>query len=96
MSPLRSRCTTVRFKISVVNGGALAREIVKWKLDIAENWSKVNFGRVDVETLGDFHQFRIQVYLGELPPDAVLVELYADSQYGDPAFRQPMHRATPS
>ena len=80
------------FRKREASRGALAREIVKWKRDIAEKWGKLNFGPVHVETLGDFHQFRVQVYLGDLPPSSVLVELYADPQNGNTAFRQPMHR----
>ncbi|MBV8135637.1 MAG: alpha-glucan family phosphorylase, partial [Deltaproteobacteria bacterium] len=80
------------FRKREASRGALARAIVKANRGIRDNWSKLNFGAVHVETLGDFHQFRVQVYLGELPPDSVLVELYADPQNGEAAFRRPMHR----
>ena len=36
------------------------------------------------ETVGDFHNFRVQVYLDELEPDAVLVELYAQPAMASP------------
>ena len=39
---------------------------------------------------GGFHQFRVQVFLGSLEPEAVHVELYANSQNGGHPLRQPM------
>jgi glycogen phosphorylase len=75
--------------------GALARDIAQSRKPIAERWSGLKFGSVRVETIGDFHQFRVQVYLGELEPAAVLVELFANSQNGGPPTRQPMARAEP-
>jgi len=40
-------------------------------------------GNLDVATQGDHHSFQVQVYLGEVNPDAVTVELYADPRPGD-------------
>ncbi len=72
--------------------GALAHQIWRWRDAVAEHWSKLNFGQVNSETNGDFHNFRAQVYLDELEPDAVLVELYAQPRNGEPPVRQPMTR----
>jgi glycogen phosphorylase len=72
--------------------GALAHQIRRWRDAVAEHWSKLNFGHVNSETIGDFHNFRVQVYLDELEPDAVLVELYAQPRNGAPPVRQPMTR----
>ena len=59
---------------------------------VAEHWSKLNFGQILCETVGDFHNFRVQVYLDELEHDAVSVELYAQPRNGEPPVRQPMSR----
>ena len=75
--------------------GAFARDIAQWRKSVADHWTRLKFGSVHVETSGDFHQFRVQVYLGDLEPAAVLVELYANSQNGGPPVRQPMARAEP-
>ncbi len=72
--------------------GALAREIERWRNDVARNWSRVNFGPLQIETNGDFHHFRVQVYLGELRADAVEVELYAEASNGESPVRHPMTR----
>ena len=44
--------------------GALAQRILQWRQAVAEHWSKLKFGQVNCETAGDFHNFRVQVYLG--------------------------------
>ncbi|HEY6420003.1 MAG TPA: alpha-glucan family phosphorylase [Candidatus Binataceae bacterium] len=75
--------------------GALAQRISQWRDTIAEHWSKLNFGTVHSETIGDFHDFRVQVYLDKLGPDSVLVELYAQARNGEPGVRQPMTRGDP-
>jgi starch phosphorylase len=72
--------------------GALAKQILQWRNTLAEHWPKLNFGRIYSETFGDVHNFHAQVYLDELGPDAVLVELYAQPRNGEPPIRQPMAR----
>jgi glycogen phosphorylase len=73
-------------------GGALASQIVSWQKAVAEHWPKLNFGQVNSETVGDFHNFRMQVFLGDLEPESVLVELYAQARDGEVPIRQPMTR----
>ena len=41
-------------------------------------WAALRFGDVKVETDGEQHVFEVQVYLDDLDPKAVRVELYAD------------------
>jgi len=72
--------------------GALAQQILQWRKRVAQHWSKLNFGHVHCETIGDLHNFRVQVYLDEMEPDAVLVELYAQARNGEPPVTQPMTR----
>jgi glycogen phosphorylase len=72
--------------------GAIAQQILRWRDSLANHWSKLNFGQVHAETIGDVHSFRVQVYLDELEPGAVRVELYAQPRNGEPPVRQPMNR----
>ena len=72
--------------------GALEQQILHWRNAVAEHWSKLNFGHVTSQTVGDFHKFRVQVYLDQLEPAAVLVELYAQPRNGGPPVRQRMTR----
>jgi starch phosphorylase len=72
--------------------GALASQILQSHNTLAKHWSKLKFGDVHCDTNGDFHSFRVQVYLDELEPDAVLVELYAQGLNGQPRVRTAMTR----
>jgi starch phosphorylase len=81
-----------RYRRREASRGALAQQILQWLNVVAVHWSKLNFGHVNSETNGDFHNFRAQVYLDELESDAVLVELYAQARNGEPPVRHPMTR----
>jgi starch phosphorylase len=52
----------------------------------------LRFGEMTVETNGERHAFEVQVYLGDLDPGAVRVELYADGVNGGTPVRQEMKR----
>jgi len=73
--------------------GAPAEELARWTRSLAPLWSKLKFGQVFVETAGDLHRFRAQVYMNGIEPEAVRVELYANSNGGGAPFRQAMTRA---
>ncbi len=65
------------------NQAALAREIVEWKLLIEQNWEKVRFKAVNME----IDILTIEVLLGNLRPEDVKVELFAN---GNPPTVQVM------
>jgi starch phosphorylase len=72
--------------------GAIGREIVDWQHRLGRQWATLHFGEVKIETNGKQHVFEIQVYLNNLDPEAVRVELYADGINGDAPVRQEMKR----
>jgi starch phosphorylase len=76
-------------------GGQLGRELVAWQGELAEHWSRVRFGSLAMEQHDDHYVFQVQVYLNELDPEAVKVELYADAQNAAEPVRQPMQRGEP-
>jgi glycogen phosphorylase len=65
------------FRLRTSDGGAAAGELYEWNLHLAENW-RVHFGDVHFVESGDRWAFTVNVCLGELSPDAVRVELFAD------------------
>lgn len=75
--------------------GAIAKQMVIWRHALEEQWPTLRFGEVKVETKGDQHAFEVQVYLGEVAPDAVRVELYADAANDGHAIRLEMKRVRP-
>jgi starch phosphorylase len=58
--------------------GAEGAALLQWKQQIARNWQGVRFGSVTIETHDDQHFFQVQVLLGELRPEELSVELYAN------------------
>jgi starch phosphorylase len=59
--------------------GALGNSLIQWQKKIAEHWSSVRFGSVDVRTHDGQHFFRVEIFPGNLAPDELRVELYAES-----------------
>jgi starch phosphorylase len=74
------------------NGGQAGAELLNWQRALARHWSKVRFGSVTVDPRGDAYDFQVHVYLDELDPEAVSVEIYADGQDGGVPFREVMNR----
>jgi starch phosphorylase len=68
------------------DGHGTAESLLNWRRQLSDHWSQIRFGSVQAETEGQEHRFQAQVYLDGLNPDAVQVELYAESlDGGDPA-----------
>ncbi len=77
------------------NRGALAQSILAWKTELSRHWTDVRFGELKVTTSDGAHHFQVQVYLGDLTPEQVRVELYADSADGASPIRNEMTRGNP-
>ena len=79
----------------VANKGASGRQIVDWQHNLDQKWAALRFGEVRVETKDQQHVFAVQVYLNDLDPKAVQVELYADGLTGGSPVRQEMKNLRP-
>jgi starch phosphorylase len=53
-------------------------DLLQWQQDIARLWPHVHFGTVEEETRAGMRHVSVQLYLGELSPDLVKVQLYAE------------------
>jgi glycogen phosphorylase len=80
------------YRERAANKGAVGRQMVDWQHSLEQKWGTLHFGEVRVETRGEQHTFEIQVYLNDLDPKAVRVELYADGVMGSAPVRQEMKR----
>ncbi len=80
------------YRARAANGGALAKELVDWSKNLASNWKDVHFGEVCVTATGESWHFDVLVYLAEISPDSVQVELYADPLGDDAPVRIRMSR----
>ncbi len=83
------------YRARSARGAALARDILRWRGRIRRHWPAVHFGRLDVHSADHRHLFAIQVYLDDLGPEAVRVELYAEPMAGDCPERHPLTAVSP-
>jgi starch phosphorylase len=72
--------------------GAIGVDIINWRHALEQKWAALCFGEVKVETDGEHHVFEVQVYLDDLDPEAVRVELYANGADGGAPERLEMKR----
>ncbi len=80
----------ITYHSRVANKGAIGRQIVDWRHSLEQKWATLHFGEVKVETRAEQHVFEVQVYLNDLDPKAMRVELYADGVNGGIPVRQEM------
>jgi starch phosphorylase len=78
------------YRERAVNNGAVGGQMVDWRHTVDRKWGSLHFGAVKVETKGGQHVFEVQVYLDDLDPNAVRVELFAEGAEGDHPVRQEM------
>jgi starch phosphorylase len=72
--------------------GAIGVKLVNWHQLLEQQWSALHFGELRQETTGEQHVFEVQVYLDDLDPTVVRVELYANGVDGSAAERVEMQR----
>ena len=74
------------------DNGKFGADLLAWQQELRTHWSNLRFGGVQVDTDDRNHAFEVQVYLDELNPEAVQVELYADTHDSGEPTRVPMTR----
>jgi starch phosphorylase len=82
----------VNYSARAANHGRLGLDLLHWQKALSKHWPALRFGSAIVDRQGGQYFFQVQVYLDELDPEAVKVELYADGENGGPPIRQPMNR----
>jgi glycogen phosphorylase len=76
--------------------GALAcRELQRWHSALERAWHTVHFGNVSARNDAGQQRVTAQVYLGDVDPNSVRVELYADPRRPDEQTVVPMSRGNP-
>jgi starch phosphorylase len=66
------------YRRRMADDAKLARELAKWEERLDQSWKSLRFGRLMVNKEDDLWYFRVEVYLGDILPEDVHVELYAD------------------
>ncbi len=80
------------YRSRVAKEGAIGKHIVDWQHLLEQRLAGARFGDVKVETRGEQHAFEVEVYLDDLDPRAVRLELYADGVDGGAAVQKEMKR----
>ncbi|HUT41258.1 MAG TPA: alpha-glucan family phosphorylase, partial [Gammaproteobacteria bacterium] len=75
-----------------IDKGAFGVELVNWRRTLEQQWAALRFGEVKAGTEGERYLIEIQVYLDDLDPEAVRVELYAEGVNGSAPERVAMQR----
>jgi starch phosphorylase len=80
------------FRNRAAGQGSLGAQLLKWETELAKHWSQLRFGSATAERNGQEDWFQVQVFLDDLDPESVTVELYAETRNGHLRDRQPMNR----
>jgi starch phosphorylase len=83
------------YRERAANKGATGVQMVNWRQNLEQKWAGLRFGDLRVETGADYHTFEVEIFLNDLDPDDVRVELYADGINGGDPVREEMKRARP-
>jgi glycogen phosphorylase len=78
------------YRDRAANKGAAGRQVVDWQHAVDREWGSLRFGDLHVETNADHNVFEVEIFLNDLDPNAVRVELYADAINGGGPVRQEM------
>ncbi len=71
---------------------AVASELEAWHNTLQQHWQRIHFGNVMSVKENDCWRMEVQVYLDDIPPQAVSVELYAEAVDGGEPLRQTLQR----
>ena len=80
------------FRQRAENRGAMGADLAAWQSELAKHWSALRFGTATVEQPGAQYLFHVQVFLDDIDPDSVGVELYAEAQKDGEPITQAMIR----
>ncbi len=78
------------FRTRAANNGALGKEVVDWQKALDRAWGSLRFETSRVETDVEHHRFDVEIFLNDLDPNSVRVELYADGINGGDPSREEM------
>lgn len=63
--------------------GQMAKQLHDWHNALKQHWEQIHFGNVNADKTEDGWSFQVQLYLGEILPDHISVELYVDASTTD-------------
>ncbi len=82
----------VSYQRRIQNKAAPARALVRWQQLLKQHWPALRFLKKQTSPEQSGHRIQVHVYLDDLSPEMVKVEVYADPAEGNEPFRQSMER----
>ncbi len=80
------------YRERAANNGVIGRQMLDWRHALEQKWVRLHFGEAKVETDETQHVFEVHVYLGDIDPDAVRLEIFANSMNDGYPVKQEMKR----
>jgi starch phosphorylase len=71
-----------RYQRRTANKAQEAARLCRWRDTLIASWYKIRFGNLDIQKQGDSYGVTVTVYLGDIDPKALQVQLYADPLEG--------------
>ena len=70
--------------------GTVGKQVADWQQAVDRKWESLRFGDLRIESNAAHHVFEVEIFLNDLDPNAVRVELYADGINGGIPVREEM------
>jgi len=83
------------YRLRAANNGVAGTRIVASRHRLEQGWESLRFGTVNCKHEDGQNLFEIKVYLGDLDPQTIRMELYADGGNGSTPSRVEMARSHP-
>lgn len=80
------------YRLRSANHSAIGKQRIDWQDNLQQKWELLRFGALKVEAHDDQDVYEVHVYLSDLDPGAIRVELYADGIDDDAPLRQEMRQ----
>jgi glycogen phosphorylase len=71
------------FRKRTAGQAAEAEAYCRWRYSLQNSWHKLRFGSQDIQLLDESYVVTVTAYIDDLNPDAVQIQLYAESQDGN-------------
>ena len=76
-----------RYKKRAARKGAAGKRVLDAAHDLGHKWEAIKFGKVQIESERHKHHFKVPVWLNEINPKNIIVELFAEGMNGKPPER---------
>lgn len=81
-----------RYRQRTIDQAAFGKKWDDWQTMLLDHWPKIRFEELLVETKGKEHLFEVRIYLDDLDPSAIQVQLYAEGAEGEAPLLKVMKR----